>query len=223
MSDYQGKKFKDFISKLKDNYRDYGFSSRPTNEILAERLGVSSVQLNRYYKSQSLERDSVNKITKAFNVKEEDIWDTQLLREPEAQYSRNIKNLYIVPFKSYAGFLRGYGDGLGTIDNIEKIYYPLIKGEGFAFQVGGQSAFPAFPENTWFVGKPVAGVEDLVKGRIYTWQTIDGIITKIFDGMDDEFFYISSVNDDHNPVKPLHRKDVKVIYRKVGKIDNFEN
>lgn len=38
-----------------------------------------------------------------------------------------------------------------------------------------------------------------------------------------EFFYISSVNEDFNPVKPMHRKDVKVIYRQVGKLDSFEN
>lgn len=220
MADYQGEKFKSFIENVKAEYKKYGFSERPTNEVLAKILNVSSVQLNRYYKSKSLERDTVRKIVAAFNVTESDIWDEV---ETGEKSSDQKPNLYIVPFKSYAGFLRGYGDGVGTIDNIEKIYYPLIKGEGFAFQVGGQSAYPAFPENTWFVGKPIDGVEDLVKGRIYTWHTIDGIITKIFEGMDDEFFYISSVNEDYNPVKPLHRKDVKVIYRKVGKIDNFEN
>ncbi|MDM1049505.1 hypothetical protein [Sphingobacterium hotanense] len=225
MSDYQGEKFRSFVSKMKENYKDYGFDKKPTNEILAEMIGVSSVQLNRYYKSKSLERETVSNITKTFKVEENEIWGDDVGKSKDTTaiiLGNAAPNMYIVPFKSYAGFLRGYGDGLGMDGNIEKIYYPLIKGEAFAFQIGGQSAFPLFPENSWFVGKPIDSPDDLLKGRLYTWQTIDGIVTKIYDGMDDEFFYVSSVNDDFNPVKPFHRKNVKVIYRQVGKLDNFE-
>ncbi len=35
MSDYQGEKFRAFISKMKENYKDYGFDKKPTNEMLA--------------------------------------------------------------------------------------------------------------------------------------------------------------------------------------------
>ncbi|WP_206367168.1 hypothetical protein [Sphingobacterium sp. SGG-5] len=191
-------------------------SERFTMKKAIEMLEVSKTNMYQYFKSKNLSRETVKKITETFAVSVNEIWGDGTIEEGTKP------NLWIVPFRSYAGFLRGYGDGLGTKDNIEKIYYPLIKGEAYAFQIGGQSAFPLFPENTWFCGKPVESADDLVKGRLYTWQTIDGIVTKLFDGMDDEYFYVSSVNKDFNPVKPFHRKSVKVIYRQVGKLDNFE-
>ncbi|WP_313266549.1 hypothetical protein [Sphingobacterium sp.] len=230
MIEYKGEKFQEWLKKyVKDNK----ISSIEAREM----LGLSNTSYYSLFKSKNLSRESVNRITSAFGVTEEEIWGSGSLADQMSRVKSDIErvinntsafkhtkeNLWIVPFKSYAGFLRGYGDGIGTYNNIEKIYYPLIKGESFAFQIGGQSAYPLFPENTWFCGKPLDTPDDLVKGRLYTWQTVDGIVTKIFDGMDDEYFYISSVNPDYNPVEPFHRKDVKVIYRQVGKLDSFES
>lgn len=172
MIEYQGNKFRIWLDKQFEKDKDKPMKDRFTMKKAIEMMGVSKTNMYQYFKSKNLERETVNKILSVFDVKASEIWDTPsdiLYTAYENNipnsWVENVPNLYIVPFKSYAGFLRGYGDGLGTIDNIEKIYYPLIKGEGFAFQVGGQSAFPSFPENTWFVGKPVSCVEDLVKGR----------------------------------------------------------
>lgn len=200
----QGVKFRQFVEK--NNF---------TVAEVARTLNVRRDTVYAWFEKDELKQKNIDHILSSFNVGYDQVfgYNSEIDKEP---------NLYIVPFKSYAGFLRGYGDGLGTIDNIEKIYYPLVKGEAYAFQIGGQSAFPLFPENTWFVGKPIGSVNDLVKGRLYTWQTVDGVVTKIFDGMDDEYFYVSSPNEDYNPVKPMHRKSVKVIYRQVGKLDSFE-
>ncbi|NGM63554.1 hypothetical protein G5B30_16720 [Sphingobacterium sp. SGG-5] len=216
MIEYQGEKFRNWLDNQFEKERGKPMSERFTMKKAIEMLEVSKTNMYQYFKSKNLSRETVKKITETFAVSVNEIWGDGTIEEGTKP------NLWIVPFRSYAGFLRGYGDGLGTKDNIEKIYYPLIKGEAYAFQIGGQSAFPLFPENTWFCGKPVESADDLVKGRLYTWQTIDGIVTKLFDGMDDEYFYVSSVNKDFNPVKPFHRKSVKVIYRQVGKLDNFE-
>lgn len=216
MIEYQGEKFRNWLDNQFEKERGKPMSERFTMKKAIEMLEVSKTNMYQYFKSKNLSRETVKKITETFAVSVNEIWGDGTIEEGTKP------NLWIVPFRSYAGFLRGYGDGLGTKDNIEKIYYPLIKGEAYAFQIGGQSAFPLFPENTWFCGKPVESAEDLVKGRLYTWQTIDGIVTKLFDGMDDEYFYVSSVNEDFNPVNPFHRKSVKVIYRQVGKLDNFE-
>jgi len=75
---YQGEKFRYFIAKVKNMYPKYGFSKRPTNEEIAEKLGVKPVQLNRYYKSGNLQRETVQKILTAFNVAEKDIWNNDM-------------------------------------------------------------------------------------------------------------------------------------------------
>lgn len=71
---YQGEKFRLFIAKVKNMYSNYGFDKKPTNEDIAELLGVKPMQLNRYYKTTNLQRETVTKITKAFNVSEKEIW-----------------------------------------------------------------------------------------------------------------------------------------------------
>lgn len=81
---YQGEKFRDFIAKVKLHFNKYGFSSKPTNEDVADKLGVKPMQLNRYYKSANLQKETVKKITEAFNVSEREIWDIQ----------DNIHNMY---------------------------------------------------------------------------------------------------------------------------------
>lgn len=197
-------------------FRQYVEKNGLTIAEVSRKLDIRRDTVYAWFEKEEIKPKNIELILTSFGVKYDEVfgYNADIDKEP---------NLFVVPFKSYAGFLRGYGDGLGTHDNIEKIYYPFIKGEAFAFQIGGQSAYPLFPENTWFCGKPLDTPDDLVKGRLYTWQTVDGIVTKIFDGMDDEYFYISSVNPDYNPVEPFHRKNVKVIYRQVGKLDSFES
>lgn len=74
MSVYQGEKFRLFIAKVKNLYSNYGFSSKPTNEEIAKKLGVKPMQLNRYYKSANLQKETVLRILNAFNVAEKEIW-----------------------------------------------------------------------------------------------------------------------------------------------------
>lgn len=219
--DYQGEKFKGFISKLKNNYNKYGFDKKPTNEEIAQRLGVSPMQLNRYYKSNSLQRETVIKITEAFNVSEEYIWGSNN-NEPNGKpvsFSNNEPNMWIVPIKAQGGFLGGYGDQIYLESFLKKVPFPFIKGECFAFEIEGESMLTEFVPRNYFIGSTIEDKNFLVKGRPYVFQTTDGIIIKCFDYFDDEFMYLYSLNQEFNPVVPIPLKNIKKIYQKEGYLE----
>lgn len=223
MVDYQGEKFKNFISKVKANHKEYGFEYRPTNEVLAEKLGVSSVQLNRYYKSQSLERDSVNKITSAFKVTEDEIWGDDLSKsnaKPASFKGSGKPNMWVVPIKAQGGFLEGYGDSVLMEQNIEKVYFPFIGQECFAFEIEGISMIKEYLPGEYFVGTPIERFEHLVKNRVYVFQTVDGIILKEFIKIEGDYIYLRSYNEDYNPVKPIYLKEIKRVYQREMIIKN---
>ena len=223
MSDYQGEKFRAFIKKVKEDYKKYGYTDRPTNENLADALGVSSVQLNRYYKSKSLGRDSVNKIVATFNVTEEEIWGDDLSKSnaKPALFKGNGKpNMWVVPIKAQGGFLEGYGDSVLMEQNIEKVYFPFIGQECFAFEIEGLSMVTDYMPGEYFVGTPIENFNHLVKGKVYVFQTIDGIILKEFVKIEDDFIHLKSQNEDYNPVKPIYLKEIKRVYQREMIIKN---
>lgn len=223
MPEYQGEKFRSFISKIKENFKDYGFEEKPTNEILANMIGVSSVQLNRYYKSKSLERETVNNITNTFNVPEKEIWGDDLSK-PNARPARFLgngtPNMWVVPIKAQGGFLEGYGDSVLLEQNIEKVYFPFIGQECFAFEIDGLSMLTEYVPGEYFVGTPIENFNHLVKGRVYVFQTIDGIIIKEFVRIEDEYIHLRSQNEDYNPVKPIYLKEIKRVYQREMVIKN---
>ncbi|WP_312698164.1 S24 family peptidase [Sphingobacterium mizutaii] len=223
MADYQGEKFRAFISKMKENYKDYGFDKKPTNEILAEMIGVSSVQLNRYYKSKSLERETVSNITNTFKVEENEIWGDDLSK-PNAKPARFLgdgtPNMWVVPIKAQGGFLEGYGDTVLMEHNIEKVYFPFIGQECFAFEIEGISMLPEYVTGEYFVGTPIENFNHLIKGRVYVFQTVEGIIIKEFVGIEDDFIHLRSLNEACNPVKPIYLKEVKRVYQREMVIKN---
>ena len=223
MSDYQGEKFRAFVSKMKENYKDYGFDQKPTNEILAEMIGVSSVQLNRYYKSKSLERETVSNITNTFNVEEREIWGDDLSK-PNAKPARFLgdgtPNMWVVPIKAQGGFLEGYGDTVLLEQNIEKVYFPFIGQECFAFEIDGLSMLTEYVPGEYFVGTPIENLNHLVKSRVYVFQTIDGIIIKEFVKIENDYIHLRSQNEDYNPVKPIYLKEIKRVYQREMVIKN---
>ncbi|MCW8311441.1 hypothetical protein K7A41_09415 [Sphingobacterium sp. InxBP1] len=223
MSDYQGEKFRAFIYKLKTNFKDYGFSSKPTNEEIANIIGVSSVQLNRYYKSKSLERETVSNITTSLKVDEKEIWGDDLSKsnaKPARFLGDGKPNMWLVPIKAQGGFLEGYGDSVYMDHNIEKMYFPFISQECFAFEIDGLSMVTEYMPGEYFVGTPIENINHMVKGRVYVFQTIDGIIIKEFVKIEDEYIQLRSQNEDFNPVKPIHLKDVKRVYQREMVIKN---
>jgi|GEM_PF-1292975 len=223
MLDYQGEKFKIFISNIKNNPSKYGFHKKPTNEDIANKLGVGAMQLNRYYKSNSLQRETVVKITTAFNVSEEDIWGDVKLKsnaKPARFLGDGTPNMWIVPIKAQGGFLEGYGDNVLLEQHIEKVYFPFIGQECFAFEIEGISMLSEYVPGEYFVGTPIEKFSHLVKGRVYVFQTTEGIILKEFEKIEDDYIYLRSLNEDFNPVKPIYLKEVKRVYQREMVIKN---
>ncbi|MGJ1499660.1 S24 family peptidase [Sphingobacterium spiritivorum] len=224
MFDYQGEKFKLFIDNLKVNYKKFGFEHRPTNEELSKLLDVTPMQLNRYYKSQTLKRETVLKIIDAFKVNEAEIWDVDNKNsynaKPAVFKGNGTPNMWVVPIKAQGGFLEGYGDNVLLEQNIDKVYFPFIGQECFAFEIDGLSMVTEYMPGEYFVGTPIENFNHLVKGRVYVFQTVDGIIIKEYVKIDEDFIYLRSQNEDYNPVKPIYLKEVKRIYQREMIIKN---
>lgn len=163
MSDYQGKKFKEFIIKLQASPEKYGLSGYKTAEEIAKMLGVTYMQLSRYYKSRELSRKTVEKILSTFKTTEEEvfgihsvedttnrnnahflgIWNDEGGETPFLEISPG-KYLLLMPLvdeSAYAGYPGGYKDP-EFIEELPKhsiIVDKVHRGKFLAFDIVGDS------------------------------------------------------------------------------------
>lgn len=122
-------------------------------------------------------------------------------------------NMIVVPLKAYGGFLSGYESKV--YDNtLQRVSFPLVRGECFSFEIEGYSMAPEFNPGDWFVGSRLEGFDWLVKSRPYVFVTVGGIILKMFNGIVDDHASLSSLNNDYNPVAPMHIREIKGIFHK---------
>jgi len=117
-------------------------------------------------------------------------------------------------------FLEGYGNSVLMEQNIDKVCFPFIGQECFAFEIEGLSMITDYLPGEYFVGTPIERFSHLVKGRVYVFQTIDGIIIKEFDKIEEDYVYLRSQNEDYNPIKPIYLKDIKRVYQREMVIKN---
>lgn len=216
MTDYQGVKFGEWMRKyLKEN----NLSAVDARK----KLNLSNTAYYSLFRSKNLSRESVNRITEAFGVSAAEIWGEgkpQSNVRPARFKGDGSANMWIVPIKAQGGFLEGYGDGVLLEQNIEKVYFPFIGQECFAFEIDGLSMVTEYMPGEYFVGTPVENFNHLVRGRVYVFQTIDGIILKEFVKIDGDNIYLRSQNEDYNPVKPIYLKEVKRVYQREMIIKN---
>lgn len=122
-------------------------------------------------------------------------------------------NMFWVPLKAYGGFLLGYENTV-YLNSLKKSSFPLVKGPCFAFEIEGFSMIDMYYPGDHFVGSEVESFHHLTKGRDYVFQTIDGLILKRYENIEGDFIYLSSINEEYNPVKPIFLKDIKKVYHK---------
>lgn len=222
MSDSQYNKFYRFIQNYEIKDPETGLMRKITMDEVAGRLGVSRTQVYNYFKSETISSKIRSRIIKEFGATEEDLIPDRI--KPNAKPARFLgdgkPNMWLVPIKAQGGFLEGYGDSVLMAQNIEKMYFPFISQECFAFEIDGLSMVTEYMPGEYFVGTPIENINHMVRGRVYVFQTIDGIIIKEFVKIENEYIHLRSQNEDFNPVKPIHLKDVKRVYQREMVIKN---
>ncbi|WP_312363977.1 helix-turn-helix transcriptional regulator [Sphingobacterium sp.] len=212
MIDYQGEKFQKKLAELNMSATE-----------AANRIDISRDTIHKWFKKDRLDYKQVVRITKGLGMSEDEIWGDDLSKsnvKPARFLGDGKPNMWVVPIKAQGGFLEGYGDNVLMAQNIEKVYFPFIGHECFAFEIDGLSMLTEYVPGEYFVGTPIENFNHLVKGRVYVFQTIEGIILKEFVKIEDDFIYLRSQNDDFNPVKPIHLKEVKRVYQREMVIKN---
>lgn len=153
MTDYQGEKFKLYLQKNNISVQN-----------AADLLGISRQGVYTFFKTSSLQRETVAKILDKFNTTEEDIWgDNQIpkakleakplrLADPEGFEATGdrfyelpdqtiIMQTPVIPYKAYASYLRGHSDP-EFYEGLETMPVPVDKthkGTYLIFEIGGES------------------------------------------------------------------------------------
>ncbi len=153
------------------------------------------------------------------------LFTAQKLSEPTVKYNarpaivsdNNYSNLYVIPIKAYGGFLAGYANK-AYMDSLEKIPFPFVRGECFAFEIEGFSMVSddpkedSYPPGTWVITTEIESPTWCQKGKVYVFTTIDGIIIKEFVKLDDHYHLKSKNTSKEYKVQPIPAKSVKKIF-----------
>jgi transcriptional regulator with XRE-family HTH domain len=222
MSENQYNNFYNFIQNYEIKDPETGVLRKITMEEVSEKLGVSRTQVYNYFKSENISAKVKAKIIKEFGASEQDLISDYIKpnAKPALFKGNGNPNMWVVPIKAQGGFLEGYGDNVLLEQNIEKVYFPFIGQECFAFEIDGLSMVTDYMPGEYFVGTPIENFNHLVRGKVYVFQTVDGIILKEFVKIEDDFMHLKSQNEDYNPVKPIYLKEIKRVYQREMIIKN---
>lgn len=184
---------------------------------LAEKLGITTQSVYEQLRKEKIGDIFKAKLVRA-NLTVFTANDNNAANSPVKSIQFNKLNLMIVPLKAYGGFLTGYANRV-FLDSLEYSEFPFIKGQCYAFEVDGFSMYNPGDENSvkpsdYVVCTEIPGPDWLNKGKIYVFQTIDGIIIKEFKAIEDGNFILRSLNPDYKDVPPIPVKSVKKIYYK---------
>ncbi|OJW78108.1 LexA family transcriptional regulator [Spirosoma sp. 48-14] len=174
------------------------FSKRYRGEMLAK-LGLSEEEFDRI---AQLEHDEPDDET-----------------EPEFHSPYNAKhkgsssklNMWWVPAKAEAGFIRGFAKRVFP-SMIQRGSMPFIQGECFGFEIEGFSMFPTYLPGTYIVCTMLEDASWLKKGKVYVFQTHDGLIIKFFERIEKGLIYTRADNNNFNPVQPIPVEEIVQLY-----------
>lgn len=252
MADYQGEKFKEFLDK-----RNVSVANA------ANLLQVTRQTVYQYFKTGNLSREVVNKILTVFSVSTNDIFGTGEIGNPRLEavpmHLASDPNDYendgtrfeelpdgtfrmrvpIIPYKAFAGYLRGFQDP----EYYEDLAYTSIevakqhRGYYLAFEVRGDSMTtlePEFFRQSIFEGVKVVARELpktqwRYKLHTHNWEAwvivhkTEGILIKQITrhDVDNGIITIHSLNPDKikYPDQNLNLDDIEQIFNVVKKID----
>lgn len=160
MTEYQGEKFQQFLEIR-------GISVLTA----AKSLGVSRQTVYQYFKSNQLERETVNNILTAFSASEEEIFgnndDNPDLVQRESK-QKTVKS-HLIPmynFPSAASDIEIYNNP-NDVKIIGHLNIPGARKNSFALPVYGHSMYPTLENGAWCVLRELSDRSDIVWGEIY--------------------------------------------------------
>ncbi|QHV99267.1 LexA family transcriptional regulator [Spirosoma endbachense] len=127
-------------------------------------------------------------------------------------------NMWVVPARAQAGFINGFAKRLFA-EQIQRVSFPMIQGECFCFEVEGFSMFPDYVPGSYVVSTLLEDWTWMRKGKIYVFQTDEGIIVKAYENTVDETVYLSSSNPTYNPVAPISLRELRQVYNIEFKVE----
>lgn len=203
--------------------------SEYTAEEIAAKSGMSRAQLYLLYKQDSIS-DYYKNCLKVAKIDLDKIIHLSEVKEPRAPYKNGKTaeviegkpNMIMVPLKAYGGFLTGYANEV-FLNTLEKVNFPFIKGRCYGFEVEDYSMYKnriidgeiydtGFKPGDWLACTVIEGFTWLRPGNNYVFQTVDGIVIKRFVKIENNYCYLTSINEEYNPVDPIYLKNIKVIY-----------
>jgi phage repressor protein C with HTH and peptisase S24 domain len=177
---------------------------------LANELGMSKQNVYYHLKRDEISSEFKEKLEKkGFDV----FAKKDKSNVKHASLDNGKSNMFLVPLKAYGGFLNGYSDTV-FLESLEKVSFPFIKGDCYAFEVEGFSGSPDYNPGDYVIATPVEKFEWLRKNQVYVFQTIDGLLLKVFDKIEGNLCHVHSINEDYNPVAPFPVKSLKKVYYK---------
>lgn len=195
---------------LKELIKSKGF----TADSFSRKIGMTRQGLYYQMMKKHVSPDIINKMCKVLSVDKSEITISESTVQNVARETTQ-GNIIYVPLFAYGGFLGGYRSSV-FIDQLEHFRLPGVMGEHYAFEIGGFSMLKPGHELSATPGDVAISriTEDfkhMVKGRGYILQTIDGIIYKIFDNINDERASFHSLNEDYDG-HTLPLKEIKRVY-----------
>jgi len=193
-----------------------------THEEFAEQLKISRPTLNTLFKETELPEKYRETIETLLNVKfdklnQEKFGNILLSNYAEGNFHKMAAqgNIVHVPLHAYGGFLRGYANKV-FVESLEHYSMPGIEGPHFSFDAEGFSMYKKGDERSAKPGDRLFsikkdGLSDLVKGRGYVIQSVQGICYKIFDKIAGEKAYFESLNEEEDGVT-FQLKEIKGVY-----------
>jgi hypothetical protein len=196
-----------FITAVNDLVQSLKVRNR--NEIV-DKLGWDKTAMSNVMNGRRpVPYDIAEKLFTVYNIEN----NVNVSNVKPASLDNGKSNMFLVPLKAYGGFLSGYADTV-FMDSLEKVSFPFIKGDCYAFEVEGFSGSPDYNPGDYIIATPVEKFEWLRKNQIYVFQTIDGLLLKVFDKIEGNFCHVHSINEDYNPVPPIPLKSLKKVYYK---------
>lgn len=171
--------------------KKYLDSKKVDKSELAKRLDVSRATLYNIFSAEIIPNDYLEPLERivGFTV------------EKPAEIEQKNGNILHVPLHSWGGFLIGY-ENKAFLDTLEPWSMPGIEGLHYSFPAKGMSLWKPGDERSikpgdTLIARPEQTHQTMTKGFVYVLVTVDGLIHKVFDHIDNQQAHFISLNTEY--------------------------